>query len=92
MGILDQLLEKKDLLAYIHFRSADLKDKISKKELSKLMPKQRGVLVINTKARINELNHLRGIIMQGAPTKLKRESIMHATYTKSKARLGGDNL
>lgn len=86
MSILDQLIEKKDILAYIRFRSEDLKDKICREELQKLESKERGALIKVTKTRIDELNHFGKLIREN---RVKKEAIMHATYVKTKARLEG---
>lgn len=71
--ILDQLIEKKDLLAYIKYRSETL-DRAAQRAVQTLPPKKRERARRTLVARQHELDHLRVVIEQG---NLKREGKFH---------------
>jgi hypothetical protein len=60
--ILDKLVEKKDIYAYINSRKIILADLITKEELMKLPPKRRETMKRQIVGRIKELSHLSGIL------------------------------
>lgn len=70
MGILDLLLEKKDVLAYIEFRYAILNIE-RQKAIEGLPPESREHTNIKFSARIDELEELKKVIAQG---RLKEQS------------------
>ena len=83
MGLLDQLLEKKDVLAYIDFRIKSLKCDLSKTILN-AKPKDREQIKERFKGRITELNELKKIINDGT-TALKTKSKFYAQKHQTKA-------
>jgi hypothetical protein len=64
MGILDQLLEKKDLTAFIEFRIQELEIQ-RKKTILKVKEKKRGIIHERFMGRIAELEYLRKQICRG---------------------------
>ena len=71
--ILDQLIEKKDLLAYIEYRSNRLVKSVDR-VVKRLPPKKRDKARRRLLARAEELDHLRKVINRGS---LKVESKGH---------------
>ena len=62
MGILDQLIEKKDLMIYIDVRIAQLKRE--QKEALKLPERKRGKARLVIAGRLKELTTLKNMIFQ----------------------------
>ncbi len=64
MGILDKLLEKKDVLAYINFRILSLKNELSK--ILDITPdKDKELIRERFNGRILELTELKNVVHQG---------------------------
>jgi len=82
MGLLDQLLEKKDVLAYIDFRIKSLKYDLSKAILN-AVPKDREYIRERFNGRILELEELRIIIHDGTIA-VKCQSKFYAQRTSDK--------
>lgn len=70
--ILDQLLEKKDVLAYVHARTLDLL--IQQSKIDKLPESKRELTKQKLAGRIAELDHLRIVVASG---RLKNQSKHH---------------
>lgn len=79
MGLLDLLLEKKDLKAYIDFRIAVLRDE-DKKVILNLSPEQREFAHVRIAGRIAELYQLRKVVSQGT---LKERSKAYCSKLKN---------
>lgn len=60
MGLLDKLIEKKDLVAYLRLRTRRLKDNL--KDIKKYPEKNREMINQKIQARIKEINKLGGLI------------------------------
>jgi len=85
MTILDKLLEKKDILAYINFRILRLKDDLD--AIMKSTPeKERELIKERFNGRILELEELKNVIHQGT-TSLKFKS---KGYSKKVKHLRSD--
>jgi len=84
MGLLDQLLEKKDVLAYIDFRIKSLKCDLRKSILN-TEPKDREHIKERFKGRIIELKELKTIVNDGTIA-LKAKSKFYAQRPSSKIK------
>jgi len=85
MTILDKLLEKKDVLAYIDFRIIRLKDDLDV-VINSTHDKDRGLIKERFNGRILELEELKNVIHQGT-TSLKFKS---KSYSKKVKHLRSD--
>lgn len=79
--ILDKLLEKKDVYAYINFRKKELRATM-KVELSATEPKHREAVKQRFMGRIFELEQFEYVVRSN----LKRASVITATNVKRKER------
>ena len=79
MGLLDLILEKKDLKAYIDFRIAALRDE-DRKAILNLSPEQREFAHVRIAGRIAELYQLRKVVSQGT---LKERSKHYCAMVKN---------
>ena len=70
MGILDKLVEKKDILAYCDFRIQQIRQSIKMLPLN-CKPKSRERAQVKLEAKIQELKHIKAVIGKG----IKAESI-----------------
>jgi len=87
MTILDKLLEKKDVLAYINFRILHLKDDLDA-VLNSTSLKDRELIKERFNGRILELEELKNVIHQGT-TSLKFKSKSYSKIKRAKyLRLG----
>lgn len=83
MGILDKLLEKKDVLAYIKFRTDILKKELYV-TLESTPDKYKGLIQKQFVGRILELKELKKVVIQGT---LKSKSISYSReYRKMASR------
>jgi len=73
MSILDKLMEKKDLRAYIEFRIPHLEDE-KRKIPDRLEPQKREPAIKQIEGRIKELKHLRELLEED---RIKEASKMH---------------
>jgi hypothetical protein len=80
LGLLDLLLEKKDLKAYIDFRIAALRDE-DRKVILNLSPEKREFAHVRITGRIAEMYQLRKAISQGT---LKERSKAYCAIVKNK--------
>jgi hypothetical protein len=71
MGILDQLIEKKNLMIYIDMRIRQL-EKEMEKEVGRQPPRKRGLMVQKFRGRVEELRSLKAIV---ANNKVKERAI-----------------
>jgi hypothetical protein len=78
MGLLDQLLEKKDLMVYIDFRIKHLRAE-DIRNIMNLPEAKREAAHLKANGRIQELYQLRKVVAQG---KLKEQSKMYFNLTK----------
>lgn len=81
--ILDRLLEKKDISAYIDFRIKQLVRELNPEKIKLVKEKKRQEAVMSIKGRIKELQHFKGVVHGD----LKRQSIITATDVLRKERL-----
>lgn len=65
MGILDELIEKKDLTAYIHYRKRYLSNMMEKIYMGEENPKRRELIKQRFVGRIKELQLLKKFIFHG---------------------------
>lgn len=72
MSILDKLVEKKDILAYVNARTQDLLIQITK--ISHLPEHKREMTKLKLEGRVAELDHLRKVVASGT---LKNQSKHH---------------
>jgi len=86
MGILDLLLEKKDIKAYIDFRVALLREE-DRRVIFDLPPDKREFAHVRIAGRINELYQLRKVISQGT---LKERSKTYCKKVKKNGPNDGD--
>ena len=82
--ILDKLLEKKDLSAYIKWRIEQLRKELVPKEIKKLPEKQRFTVQCRISGRIKELRQLKRVLVNQG---IKEESIRISTKILREARL-----
>jgi len=82
MGLLDTLLEKKDVLAYIDFRikSLDMDKKIA---IANVIPEDREQVCVRFSGRILELQELKRVVY-GGTTSVKAKSKFYSERTKVK--------
>ena len=84
MGILDQLIEKKDVVLYTHFRRAILEQEL--KRMKEIPLTRREKFKQNLLSRQNELKVLRHLVEVG---QLKKQSIKYWDDLNSKGVLKG---